>query len=690
MRRLLASLAAFVAFAMPALARATPTVDVQPVQGKDAPWVVGWNEAVVTLVSDGSAWRGEVDVDPSSDHHGDPAGTVRVPVSLAAGDRGQRVLIPFFLNAGRYPSVTLRTPADGEVASHALGPTRPLEGVATIVEIQGKDARGMKLVDVPAPGSGEEEFGPTPTPFGPLHGPGKGMHAPPPPPAPAWVGAATAQVSTVQIASETNDPILPDVSGGWTGAAVVVVPSDILARLSGRPYDALAQWVLSGGLLAVSVTREEDLRGKNLQSLLGGEVHLTSASASSTLTFNGGTLQRGDVTKEGDDGDFARYGIGEVWLLRRDPWARSFDPKSPKAIYGLWQRARGRRASLVTLPAGTGLRWYDDDRVLKFLDPNHGFRPALGIAAILVALYAILVGPVAFGRARKVGRPLFVMRATPLLALALFAMVIGLGKLGKGFRGRARNLTLLDVGGGATRGVSTTLRAFYLADPTTLDLTAQRPIDTLRVVEPFIDNGAIDIDRQAMAIHGVRAHPWQTVVVAEEGERELPGGIVLEGNGLSLTLINKSPWTLEHVVLHPETQAVGPARSRYFAKVGPGETVTARDGIAVDRRIKPLPYQLSTGVKEKESLVQPNEASADAVDALDALITQWSSAAYPTSDPLPTDQPMATAIVRTSGGSAGGVKIEKEAILVRVIGLGGGKGKGTLEKDEPKNKEGNL
>ncbi len=693
MRRLLSSLVASAlglsVVALGALAHATPKLDVAHVQGRDAPWVVGWNEAVVTLDNaDGHGWRGEVAIDASFDKRGDRP-SVRVPVSLAAGESA-RLLIPFHLQPGTFPNVLLRTSADGEVSSQSLNLTRPIEGVGTIVEIQGKEARGAKLIEVPPPTSSfddeDHEIGVYPPP--PMHGPKPVVPAPPVyPSTPPGFSSATAQVSTVQVARESGDPSLPDVAGGWSGAVVVVAPSEILARLQGRSWDALEHWVLSGGTIAIAVTREEDLRSAPIKTLLGFDARVTSTAGSATTTYAGDGLTKGDVTKEGDDGDFAPHGLGEVWLLRRDPWARTFDPKSPRAMYGLWSRAMTRRAHLMSLPAGTGLRWYDDDRVRKFLDPNHGFRPSLGVAAILVVAYALLVGPLSFGRARKLGRPLAVLRATPVLALAVFAALVGIGKIGKGMRGKARRLALVDVAGGATRATATTFHAFYVSDASSIEVVAPRPIDTVHAVEPFVEGNPIDLDRDKIAVRGVRAHPWQTVVVAEEGAREIPGGIVLEGNGPRLTLINKTPWTLEHVVLHPEGTPTAPMpRSRYFARVAPGATVVARDGVSVDRTVRPLPFELA-GAPGGEAIPKPEGEPAEAIAALDALVGSWQSAAYGAA--LPVTQAFATAVVRTSMG-AGGPSVDREATLIRVVGLGGGKGKGEIETDAPKGKEHDL
>lgn len=694
MRRFLhSSLAAAVVLAAPSLAWAAPRLAVAHVQGAEAPWVMGWNEAVVSLDNaDLPAWRGEVVVDSSYDRHSDERASLRVPVSLAAGE-SVRLLLPFHLHAGTSPTVVLRAGAEGEVASQALALTRPIEGVATIVEIAGKEARGLKLVEVPAGGGSafDEEAGekapaphhmPPHTGPAPHMGPSKAM----PPPSATGAALATAQVSTVQFARESGDPILPDVAGGWSGAALVVVPSDILARLSGRPLDALEHWVRSGGTIAIAVVRDEDLRAEPLKRLLGGEARVTSGSGASEMTFAGVALTRGNVTKDGDDGDWVASGLGQTWLLRRDPWAKTFDPRSPRSLYGLWEQANKTRSNVLSLPAGNGLRWYDEDRVRKFLDPNHGFRPSLGIAAVLVVAYALLVGPFAFARARKSGRPLDVLRITPVLALVLFAVLVGLGKIGKGFKGRARRLSVVEVAGGATQATATTMHAFYVADPSIIDVVAARPIDTVHVVDPTVDGDPIELDRGTVAVRAVRAHPWQTVVVAEEGARALSGGVVLEGNGLSLTLVNKTPWTLEHVVLHPETTAVAPARSRYFASVPAGGSVVARDGLAVDRRIRPFGH-LATG----DSLVAPNTASGDAIDAVESLINSWPGAVSISA--LPFDVPLATAVVQLPGGQASGLKVERDAMFLRVIGLGGGKGKGALEPDPssaPKGKEGQL
>lgn len=670
-------------------AAATPRLDVTHAQGRDAPWVVGWNEAVVTLENAGGpSFRGEVlleaSFDPSHEHP-----TLRVPVSLAAGESA-RLLLPFYLQPGAAPSAVLRTQADGAVATQPLGVARPFEGVATIVEIQGKDAFGKKLVD---DGGKEEEKEPEEGVYPPPppthkwhpHGPGKAPPATAPMSPPMVYARPTPDVVTVQFAKESGDPILPDIVTGWSGALLVVVPSDVLSRLGGRSLDALLGWVRAGGTLAVSIVREEDLRAATLVKLFGADVRMTGTTP---MTFAGDALQRGDVSKAGDDGDFARVGLGQAWLLRRDPWAKGKpEPKSAAALHGLWSRALARRPALASNPVGAGVRFFDDDRVRTLLDPNHGFRPALGLAALLVLGYALLVGPVGFARARRLGRPLGVLRTTPLVALVLFLSLVGIGKAGKGIRGRIRRITVVDVAGGATVGQATALDAYFVSDPGTISLGVQRPTDTVHVVEPFQESAAIELDKGAVAVRGVRAHPWETVVLATETEKEIPGGLVLEGTGPRLTLENKTPWTLEHVVLHPETTVSGAAKSRYFALVKPGEKIVAGDGDAVERQMWPIAAgSLLAGADPGvgRPLLKDQGLATQSLAAGEALLgSSWNGAGM-----LAHDQSIATAIVRLKTPPLGGlttVALEQDVLLIRVVGLGGGKGKGELGKD-PKDK----
>ena len=688
---------------VPRLALAVPTLDAKNAQGDRARYVAGWNEVVVTLRNaDLPAWSGELIVDAGIGMSAADKPLVRVPVSVGAGEGASRFHLPFYVHPGSVPAVRLRNSAEGVVASRVLDAVSPPETVASIVEIH-NPAFGEKLREIPAPSTSPKRGESTsPLSDGP-YAPDNGTHAAPTPspgryrrapaPAPATTSFGTnpvPDVITAEFAKETGDPILPEVAVGWSGAALVVSSSDVLARLPPRALDSLDQWVVSGGILAISVAREEDLRTPALEQLLGTKARVTGNNGDAR-SFAGEGLERRDESAKGDDGDAIAHGRGETWLLRYDPWKKTSDAEQPKTIYALWQRAlQFKRPIAMAGPAGLPPRWFDDDRARAYLDPNHTFRPALTIAAGLVALYAILVGPVAFARARRTGKPLSVLRWTPVLALFLFVALVGLGKVGKGLRGRVRKLAIVDAAGGATKARGTTFHAFYVGDPSTLELTTQKPIDAVHVAEPFSDDVAIDLDRNGMAVRSVRAHPWETVVVVEESSRDLGGGVILEGVGSRFSLTNKTPWTLEHVILHPETTFTEPARSHYFAKVEPGQTVIARDGIAVDRVILPASLRLLPGAKAEDARLRADRDASEALEALDLLTGAWQGSTSPAGHVLPAIDPVATALVTMPKSSESGFSVERDTVLLRVLGLGGGKGKGELPSDEPKRREREL
>lgn len=705
LRRLRPVPLAIALLAAPGVAGAVPGLDVAHVQGRDTPWILGWNEAVVTLDNArGAAWRGAVAIDASYGNVRSERPSVKVAVSVGAGEI-VRVRLPVWLTPGTTPTVVLSAPGEGEVAQQPLGLTHLSEEIATIVEINPTRPLGAKIVEVPssatsptpgAPGAApsvdpfddDEELKPHTLP--PPHGMGpKGGPASPSGP-PLSVGIAPVPtIVSVQAARESSDPILADFAGGWSGAVLVLVPSDVLGRIGGRELDALVAWVNAGGSLGVAVVRDEDLRTPALKLLVGDDARATSGAGSARATFAGGRLSRDDEPL--DRGEVAPLGLGEVWLLRHDPWSPSVDAKSGKIVYDLWRKATARRLRLVSPPAGLGVRWYDDENVRTVLDPSAESKPSLGVAALLVVLYALMVGPIAFGRARRLGKPLSVLRVAPLLSLGLFVGLVGLGKLGTGFRGRVRRLEMVDVGGGSTQGAATNLHAFYVGDPSSIELTARRPIDGLHVLEPTTDNAAVEVERDGVAVRNVRAHPWQPVIIQEETSFEVPGGVVLEGSGGSLTLINKTPWALSHVILHPSY--VGAAtRSHYFASVAPGASVVARDGIPVERSITPRAPGGGSSTGGEPWAAKGVRKQKQALDAVSTLIE---TSVGGTLRALPGDVPVATMLVDLPSPSAkeSGYRVERETLFLRVIGLGGGKGKGSVEPTDPlkpRGKEGDL
>ena len=92
--------------------------------------------------------------------------------------------------------------------------------------------------------------------------------------------------------------------------------------------------------------------------------------------------------------------------------------------------------------------------IRRRLDPNESSRWAIAAAALLLCLYSIVAGPLNFAAASKKGTPLRALRWLPIFAAGAFALIVGIGIAAKGFRGRARHLTLIEAGAGSPKGTA--------------------------------------------------------------------------------------------------------------------------------------------------------------------------------------------------------------------------------------------
>ncbi|MFI5302714.1 MAG: hypothetical protein ACHREM_31885, partial [Polyangiales bacterium] len=124
--------AASLALLTSASASANPRAEAVSTLGRDAPWIVGWNEVAVTLDNTGlPAFSGTVSVRPRA-RYGPSGGRdlVAVEVTLAK-DEGARVLLPFHLEPGVSVDVLVgETSGAGDATHVALGVTQPSESTA--------------------------------------------------------------------------------------------------------------------------------------------------------------------------------------------------------------------------------------------------------------------------------------------------------------------------------------------------------------------------------------------------------------------------------------------------------------------------------------------------------------------------------------------------------------------------------
>ncbi len=502
----------------------------------------------------------------------------------------------------------------------------------------------------------------------------------------------------------TGDPLLPDRAALYTTADAVLLRSDVLTRLAGAELEALAGYVLGGGTLAVAVVRPEDVRHPTIAAFAGGAVRAEAVSAATLAelppVLPTGMLAGGKVIPAArapsDElagllagyaggnlhgslyGSSAAYGLGEVHLLAFDPSRRPAvdDPWAQARVVDLARRAFDRRSTQVFRPGAEGN--LEQTRVRKQLDPNEGSRWAIGAAAVVLIAYAVLAGQVNFSLARRAGRPLRALRWLPILSVVTFALVLGIGSVAKGVRGRARHLTLVEAGAGMPRGSARRFRGFYTARAGELTVLATGAGDVLSTLasDSSERRDHLLVDRDGARLADVAALPWQTVVVLEDGFASLGDGIALvpDGGGAGRRDQPQRPRPARghrprarRGLLLPPHQGRRPRRHLprrrdrpHGRRPGVGEHHHEPLPHARRRRPPPLPRRPpalleadAPGLAEAWAAV--NDAAGDMVD--------WFPGAVP------------VLIGQLDGGEGrsadAGLRLEQDRLLVRVVGYGG-------------------
>jgi hypothetical protein len=544
-------------------------------------------------------------------------------------------------------------------------------------------------------------------------------------------------VGVPSVEPATGELVMPDRAAAYAAATVVVIPSDRLARLDGVALQALVGWVLAGGTLAVVPMRPEDLRTGVLTTLTGGPVTRAAAPPIMMLlpgaTRAGGvpsfgapppspwgappapepetapdggatpiaffvpvrttpfapgatigpspTLRRKLVGYAGGNlapseyGATAAYGLGQVHVL-------GFDPTTSPALEDPWMHGRlldmvsdaWDRHALFVFPHGGGLRQATNlFEVHRALDPNQNFRPALGIAAILLVLYSIAAGPLTFMRARKRGRPLEPLVWAPIASATCFALIVLVGLAGKGWGGRARHLALVEAGAGMSRGSVRRFRGFFASQTRAMRVRASEPgsvLDVLTTDARGQGSGVLRLDKDGASLEDLTSLPWQTAVVSEDGFTELGGGIaVRQKSDGSVVVANRSGHKLKDVIVWaPQTDA------NWFASIDDGTTVVSTAG----RRLFVPSTRASAAagtrvVHALETSRWNNLLGGHAADEMTPWWSAMSSAGGSAVDWFPDDVPVVMGEIEGGEGakSDAGLRVESDRLLFRVVGEGG-------------------
>ncbi|MEO7110733.1 MAG: hypothetical protein ABI183_09870, partial [Polyangiaceae bacterium] len=212
----------------------------------------GWGVVVASLENvSGSVRRGTITLRGAMPWgNGNPSVTTHAPFSVAPG-RTAIVKLPTHGLAYQSPTYTVDVVSDSGVllASITL-PSNPLE-VPLLVDVDEPSRLAVAMRNWPLSLAW--------VPVG----------------APGFSYGSAARTTTLAIGSPrydsaTGDPILPDHPADYSSATVVLIHSDTLARLDAVALQALADWVISGGTIAIVPARADDLRGGALSAFIGG------------------------------------------------------------------------------------------------------------------------------------------------------------------------------------------------------------------------------------------------------------------------------------------------------------------------------------------------------------------------------------------------------------------------------------
>lgn len=673
-----------------------------PAFGADAVVSEGWFEIIARVENPSAmARRGTLLlVREPSWRSSENRSAARVPFSVAAG--GSTVVhIPAHGMPSYMPMLTLSAVADDET---------PLASV----ELSITDTPGPILVDIANPSrlatalkgsTVSVDWDPT-----------RRGRAP----------ARTLGVGAPTFDPKTGEPLLPIRTEGYASATVVVIHSDVLAHLEAEPLDALVHWVLSGGSLAVVPTRPEDLRGPVMSRLAGGPVHANrGAAAIATMLAPAPTPLLVTTTPDddggGDDDDAVAtttgnadgtddtktpstlapntppeavksrlvgyaggalrasffgastsYGLGEVHLLGFDPAERPMvdDAWAHARLRALVEHAWERNARSAFHHGGAEGSRGDTTEIRRALDPNESFRAPLALAAVLLVLYSILVGPVLFLRAARMGRPLAPLVQAPLLSALTFGLIVFVGLAGKGFRGRARRIALVEAQEGAQSGPIRRYRGFFSSRAEALTIAATDRsclVDVASVDTTPSGQGVLRIDRNGVALDGLTSLPWQTVVVREDGMFDLGDGVSLSENTEGdVTVENLTPYAIADAIIYsthkgffhfpslPPRSKTLTSSGRFLNSVGARDAVKAGTTMVhrLDAQTLRSPFPDAVGARIY-ALWHPIElAAGDAVD--------W----YPDDAPVLLGE----LTKAESGDSDSGLRLESNHVLVRILG----------------------
>jgi hypothetical protein len=509
------------------------------------------------------------------------------------------------------------------------------------------------------------------------------------------IRAVSLGVSSASEDPTTGDLVLPALPAGYNPATLVIGSGRDLSRLDETARVALSDWLLSGGALALALDRPEDLANPLLEAMAGG--HITRGRAPESLqavtqflvpsdeppATSVGSVRLREVRLAPSSevvrrfagytggnlsatpwGASASYGLGELHLLSFDPRDAlvARDPWVKHKLADLARHAFDREPQATVRHSTIGNGDANLEQVRRELDPNQTSRWTIAVSALVLLLYAAGAGPLSFYLAARKGRPLRALWQLPLWSAATFLVIVLCGVLGKGVSGRARKLSLFDLGAGMTRAAALRFRGFYAPSSRELVVRASRREHLLDLAANTNDIArTLLLDRDGPRLQGLRTKPWQTVLVREEGFADLAGGVSLISEGENLLIKNRSGRDLVGALVR-----VPSGTTTYFRRIKEGESVRASEGKALGA----LGGHSAPGALEASRFEAQLEADFpglghcwEAMERALANDSEW----------WPNDAPALLAALDGGEGKLtdSGLRVDYDRALVRVVGTGG-------------------
>lgn len=550
------------------------------------------------------------------------------------------------------------------------------------------------------------------------------------PPSAYGASSARAPLCTVERVAETGEILLPRTSAGYSNVGAVLIDTATLSALPTGELGALADYVLSGGSLALVVEHPSDLRHPVVASFAGADIEvfpapplrpegavmvrmdypgsrysraeLTDASNPLDSTFAGARSFRGGHLHPRalgamfpslpaySIGASADYGSGQVFLLAWNP-AREPAVNDPWSVQALQRMASvgvsRREAAFLLRPVDTTPV---PASVRELLTPRDGVRPALAWVSLGALVYGLFAGPLLFALVGR--RKRRALAALPLVGLVALVGCVRLADRLRREQGRARAITLVDLHAGMTRGAFRRYLGLTAPDRGDTVLQSAEPGREM-VLDPLAGRGRVLLvhERDGAKLQGVALAPWTTTVVREEGHQTLGGYVSLSASPAGdLRVVNRLPWALEDVVV----VAAGSEEARTFARIAPGASRGVSEGRVLSgglasrfATLQPAAMQLWGSPEAAAALPPETQASAppgvtlarwfarppERAGAWEAILAMTTVPGQP--DRWATGEPPVliarVAVPVSVGASLQGLRIDRDEVWVRVSGYGG-------------------